>query len=112
MLRHRVRQIQILKSRISERLVILPQELRFYEVALVLKGGIVGIDLAFGFHDDGLMDLAVSALEDQEVRRVHADIQPPAATLLESQSDPPERPAYAAFLHHRQPPVRLSAFRR
>ena len=82
MLRQCILQIQILKARISERLVVLPQEHRLREASLVLKSGVVGIDFALGLHNDGLVDLAVSPLENQEVRRVDTDILPPAAALL------------------------------
>ena len=71
-LREGIFQIQILKPLIAEGLIVLPGELPLHEGTLVLEGGIVGIDGTLGFHDDGLMYLAILALHDQEVRGVHA----------------------------------------
>ena len=72
----RILQIQILKPRIAKGGVVLPKELRLHEGLFILKFWIVGIGFALGLGDHSLMDLAVFALENEEVRCVHPHILP------------------------------------
>lgn len=75
----RILQIQILKPRIAKGGVVLPKELRLHEGLFILKFWIVGIGFALGLGDHSLMDLAVFALENEEVRRINPYILPSIA---------------------------------
>lgn len=72
-------QIEILKPRVAERLIVIAGELRFHEGALVPECRVICINTALGFHDNGFVDFTILALENEEVRRVHSNISPAAA---------------------------------
>ena len=72
-------QIEILKSLIAERLIVIAGELHFHKSPLILECRVIGINTALGFHDNGFVDFIILALENEEVRRVHSNISPAAA---------------------------------
>ena len=72
-------QIEILKPCVAERLIVIAGELHFHKSPLILECRVIGINTALGFHDNGLVDFIILALENEEVRRVHSNISPAAA---------------------------------
>ena len=75
-------QIEILKSCVAERLIVIAGELHFHKSPLILERRVIGINTALGFHDNGLVNFTIFALENEEVRRVHSNISPATVQAL------------------------------